>query len=102
MAPVMKGATKPAIMPLVMISAMPAAAAAPDRKRAGIDQKHGSAEKIAQAAKVMTTIVASGEFMYSAAGMLNAPTTAGMPTCRAGEHRRVASGPRRNSSDSGW
>src|SRR6478736_5303291 len=81
--PVMYGATKPARLPMVLISAMPAAAAAPERKRAGSAQKFGSAEKIAQAVTVITATVAAGDCMYSASGMLAAPISAGTPMCHA-------------------
>ncbi|CAM5513078.1 hypothetical protein STENM327S_05698 [Streptomyces tendae] len=50
-------------MPAVLIRAMPAAAAAPVRKREGTDQKTGSAAKMAQAVTVMTATVAVGEPM---------------------------------------
>src|SRR5262245_58962947 len=78
----MKGAAKPAMLPTVLMSAMPAAAAAPVRKRAGTAQKFGSAAKIEQAVTVMASTVAVGDCMYSANGTLSAPSSAGAAMCQ--------------------
>src|SRR6266850_3250789 len=87
----MNGAAKPAKLPTVLISAMPAAAAAPDRKRPGIAQKLGSAEKIAHAVIVIVATVAAGDCMYRANGTLSAPTSAGTAMCHVRTPRFVAS-----------
>src|SRR4051812_26408472 len=89
--PVTYPAAKPAMLPKVLISAMPTAAAAPVRNFAGTVQKLGSAAKIAQAVTVTTATVAAGEPMNSATGTLNPPTTAGPAMCQVRRPRRVAS-----------
>ena len=76
--PVTYGAAKPAMLPMVLIRAMPAAAATPVRNWVGTVQKFGRAEKIAQAVTVMTAMVRAGEPANRASGMLTAPATAGM------------------------
>jgi hypothetical protein len=53
---------------MVLINAIPAAAATPVRNWVGTVQKFGSAEKIAQAVMVMTTTVNTGLPAYSASG----------------------------------
>src|SRR5689334_9793551 len=75
---------------MVLIRAIPAAAAAPVRNWEGSDQKVGSAAKIEQAVTVMTAMVALGEPMYRASGMLMPPTAAGPATCQARVPCRVA------------
>ena len=70
---------------------MPAAAAAPVRKRDGTVQKLGRAPKIAQAVTVITATVAAGDPMYRASGMLTAPATAGPAMCQVRTPRRSAS-----------
>jgi hypothetical protein len=62
-APVMYGAANPPRLPTVLMSATPAAAAAPDRNCVGTVQKFGSAAKIEHAVIAMTATVAAGEFM---------------------------------------
>src|SRR6188472_487243 len=74
----MYGAEKPAMLPMVLIRAIPAAAATPVRNWVGTVQKLGSAEKMAQAVTVITAIVSPGDPANSASGMLAAPTRAGM------------------------
>ena len=77
----MYGAAKPARLPMVLIRAIPAAAAAPVRNWVGTVQKFGSAEKIAQAVTVMIAMVRAGLPAYRASRMLTAPASAGMMMC---------------------
>src|SRR6478736_1486667 len=87
----MYGALKPARFPIVLMSATPAAAAAPVRKRVGSVQKFGSAAKIAEAVIVMTAIVATGEPAKRATGIVTPPTRAGMAMCHVFRPRLEAS-----------
>src|SRR5690349_9392448 len=87
----MNGAENPAKFPIVLMSATPAAAAAPVRKRVGSVQKFGSAAKMADAVMVMTAIVATGEPVNSASGMLTAPASAGIAMCQVLRPRLEAS-----------
>src|SRR6478609_3628139 len=87
----MYGALKPARFPIVLISATPAAAAAPVRKRVGRVQKLGRAAKMADAVTVMTAIVATGEPAKRATGMVTPPTSAGMAMCQVFRPRLEAS-----------
>src|SRR5688572_27231790 len=61
---------------------MPAAAPAPERKMEGRYQKTGSAQKMPMAVTEMTAMVAKGEFVYRAIGMLTAARSAGRATCQ--------------------
>ena len=73
----MNGALKPAMLPIVLIRATPAAAAAPVRNCVGSVQKFGSAAKIAMAVIEMTAMVSTGEPANRASGMLTAPAIGG-------------------------
>src|SRR5699024_11075433 len=59
--PVTEVARKPAALPIVLMSAMAAAAAAPVRNACGSGQKHGSAQQIDMQAIVTAIIVVNGE-----------------------------------------
>src|SRR5688572_12492578 len=65
---------KPAIAPIVLMSAIPPAAAEPVRKLGGRYQKAGKVENVPIAVTVMTAMVVNGESMYSASGM-DTPTS---------------------------
>src|SRR3954451_16292634 len=87
----MNGAEKPAMLPIVLISATPAAAATPVRNCVGSVQKFGRAAKIAIAVTEITAMVAAGEPANRASGMLTAPARAGITMCQVFRPRRVAS-----------
>src|SRR6478736_5348293 len=87
----MYGAANPAMLPMVLMSAIPAAAAAPVRNWVGTVQKFGSAAKMAMAVIVMTAIVAAGDPAKRASGMLRPPTRAGTAMCQVLTPRLVAS-----------
>ena len=80
---------KPAILPIVLISAIPAAAAVPLRKRDGMAQKLGKAEKIAQAVTVIIRIVVAGVGMKSAAGNGNGTNKCWNTNMPWGAHRAL-------------
>src|SRR5580693_5556229 len=84
-------AANPAQLPAVLISAIPAAAAAPVRNCDGIVQKLGRAAKIEHAVTVITATVPVAEPIKSATGMLIAPTAAGTAMCQVFTPRLVAS-----------
>ena len=69
------------MLPTVLINAIPAAAAAPVRNLDGNVQKFGRAANIEHAVTVITAMVAVGEPINKARGMLTAPTTAGIAMC---------------------
>src|SRR6478609_3006924 len=87
----MYGAVNPAMLPMVLIRAMPAAAAAPVRNWVGTVQKLGSAAKMDMAVMVMTAMVAAGDPANRASGMLRPPTRAGIAMCQVLTPRLVAS-----------
>src|SRR5215207_9662463 len=79
------------MLPTVSINAIPAAAAAPVRNLDGTVQKFGRAANIEHAVTVITAMVAVGEPINKASGMLSAPTTAGIAICQVFTPRLVAS-----------
>src|SRR3954451_19445364 len=87
----MNGAEKPAMLPTVLMSATPAAAATPVRNCVGSVQKLGSAAKIAMAVIEMIAMVRAGDPANRASGMLIAPARAGITMCQVFRPRRLAS-----------
>src|SRR6478752_8044059 len=98
----MYGAANPDRLPTELISAIPLAAATPDRNVVGSAQKHGRKAMILMAQMLTATIAATGLPRYSVTGMATPPTISGSATCQTRsllrspcrDHRYIATAPR--------